>query len=349
MAEMLNPLADAVRAHLKRETGGAVTIHALGKLPGGACQDNWKLDAEFSAGELQGRRRLVLRADARQSLPGSISRADEFQVIRAARAAGVATPAARFPAQDLTRPGATSYFLDWVEGEAIGRRVVRNPELENARARLPVQLAENLARLHSITPASAPEVGFASRGGERAPPDPVADIMEFLRRMLDEMKEVHPGLELAARWLEDHPPENREVTLVHGDFRTGNFMVTPDGLSAILDWEFSRFGNPCEDLAWICVRDWRFNRLNLPVGGFSRREPFLEAYARASGRHPSTHDLLWWEVLGNVRWAAGSVYQGERFLSGEENDIEYIAIARRAVEMEWEALRLIENAQGAGG
>jgi hypothetical protein len=47
--------------------------------------------------------------------------------------------------------------------------------------------------------------------------------------------------------------------------------------------------------------------------------------------------------MGNVRWGVGSVMQGERYLSGEESDLELIAIARRAVEMEYEALRLIEK------
>ncbi len=44
-----------------------------------------------------------------------------------------------------------------------------------------------------------------------------------------------------------------------------------------------------------------------------------------------------------MRWALGSIYQGERYLSGEESDIELLGIARRAVEMEFEALRLIDQ------
>jgi hypothetical protein len=91
--------------------------------------------------------------------------------------------------------------------------------------------------------------------------------------------------------------------------------------------------------------DWRFGRLDKPVGGFASREALHEAYAKASGRKVRPEDVHFWEVLGNVNWATGSVHQGERYLSGEETDIELIAIARRAVEMEYEALRLIE--QGA--
>ena len=96
-------------------------------------------------------------------------------------------------------------------------------------------------------------------------------------------------------------------------------------------------------LSWISVRDWRFNQLDKPIGGFSARAPFYEAYTKYSGRPVDLEQLLWWEIMGNLRWAVGSVNQGERYLSGEEKDLELIAIARRSVEMEFEALRLIRR------
>lgn len=143
--------------------------------------------------------------------------------------------------------------------------------------------------------------------------------------------------------MSERAPTNEEIVLVHGDFRTGNFMVTPDGLSALLDWEFAHLGSPWEDVAWVSVRDWRFNRLDKPIGGFAAREPFYEAYAAASGRAIDLAQIYWWEIYGNVRWAVGSLFQGERYLSGQSRDLELIAIARRSVEMEYEALRLIQR------
>jgi aminoglycoside phosphotransferase (APT) family kinase protein len=161
--------------------------------------------------------------------------------------------------------------------------------------------------------------------------------------MLGRLPAPAPAIEFGLRWLGAHLPAHEEVVLVHGDFRTGNFLVTPDGLAAVLDWEFSHFGSPYEDLTWISVRDWRFNRLDKPIGGFAAREPFYDAYTRASGRGLDPAQLLWWEIYGNLRWAAGSLFQGERYLSGEERDLELIAIARRSIEMEFEALRLIKR------
>src|SRR5260370_26100722 len=106
---------------------------------------------------------MVLRSDARRSLPASLSREEEFEVIRAAVAAGVKTPAVYWLTQGLVREGAYAYFMDWVDGEAIGRRVVRNPELDQARQRIPQQLAEALSQIHSVNPGTAPNLRFSHR------------------------------------------------------------------------------------------------------------------------------------------------------------------------------------------
>ncbi|MDP1918025.1 MAG: phosphotransferase family protein [Myxococcales bacterium] len=309
------------------------TLTSVKPLHGGACQENFKVELTVDGKP----RTMALRSDAKSSLPGSIQRRAEFSVIEAATKAGVKTPAARWLSLDLLRQGADAYFLDWVSGEAIGRRIVRNPELDGARAKLPTELATTLASLHTITPATTTlplKIPQAS---------PAEDALHDLLEMMDRMPGVYPAVEFALQWLSARIPKEREVVLVHGDFRTGNFMVTPDGLSAVLDWEFARWGSPYEDLGWISVRDWRFNRLELPVGGFSKRAPFYAAYAQASGRAVDESAVLWWEIVGNLRWALGSVNQGERYLSGEQTDLELIAIARRNVEMEFEALRLIRR------
>jgi aminoglycoside phosphotransferase (APT) family kinase protein len=334
-------LARAVEVLLSERTGGEVKVRELQPLFGGACQDNYRVELTFARGELAGDRRMVLRSDAHQSLPGSLRRKDEFEVIGASVAAGVRTPAARWRSEGLVRPGAGAYLLDWAEGEAIGRRVVKHPELAAARETLPEVLAAELAKIHTVTRATAPipALDHGQPPGKR----PAENALAFARAFADQMRQPHPAVELALRWLYDHVPAGEEETLVHGDFRVGNFLVTPAGLSAVLDWEFARFGDPMEDVAWLCVRDWRFGQLQLPAGGLATRQRFYGAYARASGRAVDPGKVHWWEVMGNVRWGVGSVMQGERYLSGEESDLELIAIARRAVEMEYEALRLIEK------
>jgi len=327
-------LASRVETFLQEVRGKDVQLVAMAPLAGGACQDMHRVEISTAAGPL----RLVLRSDARQPLPASLGRREEFAVVQAARAAGVPTPQVHHLSEGLLRAGAWAYFMDWVDGEALGRRVVKAPELARARERLPEQLARALARVHTITPLNAPTLAL-----RQVPGGPVQGGLGFVRGMLDGLREPHPALEYAFRWLVAHAPSEAATCLLHGDFRTGNFLVTAEGLAAVLDWEFARWGTPAEDIGWLCVRDWRFGQNTLPAGGLTSREAFLEAYARASGHTVTLEAVHWWEVMGNVRWAAGSVHQGERYLSGEESDLEYVAIARRAPEMEWEALRLLEQ------
>lgn len=320
---------DAIAAALSRH---GATLTACKPLYGGACQENFRVDLTLGGAPLT----LALRSDAVKALPNSIPRQLEYEVVQAAVAAGVQTPAARWLTADLIRPGSHAYFLDWAPGEAIGRRVLRNPELAEARKTLPAALAQSLAKLHRVTPASS-KLGFPVRDR------PAAYAISELRGLMSKVPGHFPAVEYALQWLSQRMPAEESVVLVHGDFRTGNFLVTPGGLAAILDWEFAHYGSPYEDLSWISVRDWRFGRLDQPIGGFAQRAAFYAAYEAAGGARVDPAQILWWEVMGNLRWAVGSTLQGERYLSGEETDLELVAIARRNVEMEFEALRLIRK------
>jgi aminoglycoside phosphotransferase (APT) family kinase protein len=323
--------APELERRLAEELRADVRVVGVAPLHGGACQDNFRLELVVDGAP----RRLALRSDARTSLPGSIDREAERDVILAAVAAGVPTPAVRAWLPDLVRPGAGAYAMDWVDGVAIGAKVLRAPELEAARAALPGQLARALAAIHRVRP---------DHGVEPAPEREIRSQLETL----DRLPERHPGLEVALRWLGAHRPADRPAVLVHGDFRTGNFQVGPEGLRAVLDWEFARWGSPAEDLGWLCVRDWRFGRLDREAGGLCTRAEFLAAYAEAGGEPVSEAEVRWWEIAGNVRWATGAHWQARRVLDGSSQDLELLAIGRRACEMEAEALRLVGEASRAG-
>lgn len=318
-------------AYLQGALGPEAELTRLEPLGGGACQEIWRADLRLAEGE---ERAFVIRGDPAVALPGSLGRREEHEVINAAVAAGAPTPAARWLTEGLLRPGAWAYTMVMLPGVALGAKVTRDPQLALARERAPTQLAEALAAIHTVTPdrVTLPLP---------VPDDPVGAALDALAETMARLPCARPAQAAALAWLRQNRPPSGEVTLVHGDFRTGNLLFEPEGLTGVLDWEFAHWGSPLEDLGWLCVRDWRFGALDRAVGGICRRAPFVAAYSAASGRPVSAAELTFWEVYGNLRWAAGAILQGQRVLSGAERDLELLAIPWRAAEMEYEALRLI--------
>ena len=131
--------------------------------------------------------------------------------------------------------------------------------------------------------------------------------------------------------------------LAHGDFRVGNLMVGPAGLVGVFDWEFAHVGDPASDLAWPCVRSWRFGSDRLRLGGGGSEEGFFAAYERAGGGPVDREAVRWWEAAGNLRWAVGCIAQANRYLSGQAASVELASLGRRTCEMEMELLDLIER------
>ena len=98
------------------------------------------------------------------------------------------------------------------------------------------------------------------------------------------MGDTTATFEWAFRWLAAHRPPPSPRVLVHGDFRMGNLIVDDAGLAAVLDWELVHIGEVYEDLAWFCIRAWRFGAPeDLGAGGLGSVESFLSAYEAAAG------------------------------------------------------------------
>jgi aminoglycoside phosphotransferase (APT) family kinase protein len=332
----------ALAAALARETGAPVEIDGLGRMAGGASKEAWRLDLSVAAGPAAGAHPLVLlRPMGGKIHAEALDLTREFQVLAAAYAAGVPVPRPYWCLPDLLgRPGA---LVARLAGESIGRRVVKEPDLAAARRLLPAQMGTALAAVHAIDLAAA---GLQLVLPRPAPGEtPARTWVGQMEADLDHIGEPHPALELALRWLRRHEPSPpARPVLVHGDYRIGNVLVTPEGLNGVLDWEFAHVGDPMEDLTWGLLRDWRFGVDHLHFGGIAAPEPFFAAYAAGGGQAPDPAAVRYGEVLGNVRWAVGTLRQAQRHLQGEEPNLELASLGRRCAEMELEALRLIETA-----
>jgi aminoglycoside phosphotransferase (APT) family kinase protein len=320
------------------DSGHEVRVLAVSPLAGGASREMLLIDAEMPTGE---RRRFVLRRDApTQMNERALTRAQEFALMTAAADAGirVARPLLLY---DGDAESAPFFVMPFIEGTAIGRRVVSAPELAAARAVLPGQMADQLARIHALDPTAFPWLPRPADGLTAA-----EEAVQQCYAVLDRVGAHSPTFEYLLRWALRHQPEPGPLTLCHGDFRIGNLMVDSAGLAAVMDWEFAHVGDPHEELGYLCMRDWRFGGSGR-MGGIAEREPFLIAYEQASGRRVDRHAVEYWEFLGNVRWGVICLAQADRHLSGKETSVELASLGRRSAEMQMEALLLIKRMEAA--
>src|SRR5690606_32074370 len=128
----------------------------------------------------------------------------------------------------------------------------------------------------------------------------------------------------------------------------GNLIVDGGRLAAVLDWELTHLGEVYEDLAWFCIRAWRFGApRHLGAGGLGSVADFLTAYEEAGGRPVDRQTFRWWLTVATLRWGVISLYPAERTLSGQTRSVELAVIGRRVAETEWDLLDLLDRGGSA--
>jgi len=338
----INDLRSRLESFLAEMVHAPVHVTGARQLTGGASRESWSVDIEVAGGPEAGNQALVLRRDMGGVIhEEALSREQEFRVLQAAYDAGVKVPQPRWLCSDPAVLGVPFFVMDRLEGESVGRRIVREPALAEGRRLLPRQMGEQLALIHGI---DAKKAGLDFLPTCEPGCSPAQTALNRAERQLARYGEPHPALELGLRWLRAHVPPPAEPLFLHGDFRIGNLMVGPDGLRGVFDWEFAHLGDPAEDLAWPCVRSWRFGHDAQRLGGVGQAEDFFQAYEGAGGKPVDRRAVGFWEILGNFRWAVGCVAQADRHLSGQAQSIELASLGRRAAEMELELLMLIDQA-----
>lgn len=319
--------AAALTAFIAEQMGrDDVRLRSCRRLEGGAVQENWRLEITTGQALQEERQALVLRTDARTSLPDSRPKEEEFALLKTAFEAGVLVPEPLWLCQDERVIGAPFLVTRAIAGTARGRAITALNQREDGNPALLKALASELAKIHEIKNLPT-DLAFL-QPNKTIPA--VAEIAQW-RRELNTLPGAWPALEWGLRWCENHlPPRPDELCLVHGDFRSGNYMVEPASgwLTGILDWEFASWGDPMSDLGWFCAACWRFDRPDLEAGGIGTRASLYAAYEAASGRSPDPSAVYFWEVLAHIRWAIIAIQQGLRFFKGGEQSLDLALTGR---------------------
>ena len=317
--------------------GASAEVKELTRLSTGASREAWSFDVVYE-GETTS---LILKRDpilfddnGKIILPADdakhSNRITEGKLFELGRKHGVIAPEVPFfiESDDRTTQGFVSVK---VEGETLGRRILRDDKFAEARAKLAHQCGFAAARIHNIPIDEMPEVYSMN----------VEENIEHQRGLLDSVDHPYPGFEFALRWLQERKElAGNQTAVVHGDYRLGNILVGPDGLRGVLDWEIAHIGNPIMDLGWICLPAWRYGHRK-PVGGFGEYEQLLEGYKEGGGADITIESIQYWEVFGALRWGVMCINMGFSHINGPHHSLEKAAIGRRTAETEYDLLKLI--------
>ena len=240
----------------------------------------------YSARDAAGHCYVIRRPPLGHVLESAHDMGREYRVVHALRESGVPVAATYGLCPDAAVNGAPFFVMDFVTGMVPHDDQVAAQIAPAERITLSTDVIDVLARLHKIDPDA---VGLGDLGRKEN------YIARQLKRWASQWEQTRtepvPEMELALRLLGEHLPPQVGASIVHGDYRLGNFIVAGGKIQAVLDWELCTLGDPLADLGyllttWMAPAERRGDAEdNLPTtaGGFSSREALVARYAELTG------------------------------------------------------------------
>ena len=290
----LERLVEGTQKLISERLGQPTTIANAGWLSGGASKLQMQFELDWRGPEIGEMRteKLVLRMEPAASVTES-SRAREFEVIQAVE--GI-IPAPRaywvdpdgdflpYPAMIYAfSPGTAKPSYDAGKVSGLGQNY--GPEL---RANLAPQFVGLLAKLHTMDVAQVKGMAHFARAEVGSNASIIRQVNAMRRIWEEDRIEEEPIMEIVYRWLIANAPVLDHASIVHGDYRSGNFLFdeAKGEITVWLDWEGSAFGDRHQDLTYAAMPS--FSHLadddrTLLASGMMAEQDLYDAYEQASG------------------------------------------------------------------
>ena len=290
-----------------------LTVHDLARIPGGASRETYRFVARYGGRE----RRLILRRDPTASLIET-ERSTEYRAYEAFHRLGLPVPepvALELGVTALERP---FFVMAEVENAFVGSILAADPYGPH-RDKIGQQFWSNLGRIAGADPQA---LGLADFDGAKDVGDCWRHEVARWEKVIDEHEgEPEPIARAAIRWLKRNPPPPaQKIGVVHGDYRSGNFLYDSNGdIRAILDWEMAHLGDPLEDLAWALDPLWSHHDPSHPAGTLTRADA-IAIWERASGLKADPKALAWWEIFASLKGCAIWISAANEYAAGRNDD-----------------------------
>lgn len=309
-------LRERLTDYLQQQTGhrwslGAFTRYAVGF--------SW-ITYGFSAQEetVPGERGLILRLGPPYGLFAPYSAQPQHAALKALEGSAVPAPRSYWWSDDGSILGAPFFISERVAGSAPVPWVSQNSSgfEDGYRLSLGAQFVSALAGLHTCEWRGKP--GF---DGDGTTVDNAAlrQVEEWERNQARWALKPYPMLSWAFGWLRRNLPVAPRVSLVHGDYRLGNFLEQDGRITAILDWELVHLGDPHEDLGWAFLP--QYSGGSGLICRLLPKQDFISQYEREAGFKVDPAALQFYIVFSLVKLAITHIAAVRCYEDGRFNDM----------------------------
>lgn len=333
--------------HLVNVTG-AKTVHMthIKRYHGGASRETYGLDVAID-GQARG---LIVRRDPVDSLIDT-ERAVEFAAYRSYEESAVPVPKTLcLEEHDLSVLGAPFFVMERIDGGEAGSPFDPNSYAPHRNA-IGQQFFDLLGQIHARSAEDSP---LAAVVGMPFPTDCWKIALDYWANEIEkDALEPQPIGMAAIRWLKRNgpPPPPKRLTIIHGDYRTGNVLHDGAGkIIAVLDWEMAHIGDPHEDLAWALDPLWNSGDPGF-AGGLIPRAEALNLWSAASGIAFDPEAFRWWEMFATVKGLGIWLSAARALNDGGNSDpiLAFSGLYPLAQANQLLATRLAELAEAASG
>ncbi|MEC9346561.1 MAG: phosphotransferase family protein [Pseudomonadota bacterium] len=319
-----------------------VELGAMRRYTSGFSWATYGFSAAWREDGREVRRELILRVGPPGGIFAPYRASPEFITLGALTGTDVPVPGVYWYSDGSVHLGAPFFVCDFVAGEVpIPWTHDGGPAFDDAaRLNLGGQFVEALAALHGFEWQGTPVAGI---GGSTDPARAALDQVDAWEANLARWSPVRvPILEWAAIWLRAHAPVAPRISITHGDYRIGNFLVVDGRITAILDWELVQLGDPVEDLGWICLQAWRGRSPHMCH--FFSREELRDRYAALAGFEPDMAAIRYWEAFGTYKLAIMHYAARHSFDALGFNDLRLAGMAAQIPRMLLQVEQAMERA-----
>jgi aminoglycoside phosphotransferase (APT) family kinase protein len=297
----------------------------------------------------------VLRRPPRGDiLPGTHEMHREFNVMDALARSGSSVPVPRPIAlcNDDAYIGAPFYLMEHVEGVVIRGAIPQPFDTPQHRRTLGEELVDRLADIHLVDWRA---IGLESMA--RKPEEFLARNIKRMQQLYDAVRHRDVSeIDEVGAWLNEHMPQQRDVSLTHGDYKLDNVMFRPDEprIAAVVDWEISTIGDPLVDLGWMLYFSPEGASADgvpeVGVGGigsgYPTRSELARRYAARTGR--PIDDLRFYCAMAG--WKIAIIMEGSnlRFKQGDSDDSMFAALDAGVPALAKRSLEIISGEASVG-